>query len=286
MKLADFYKKIVELRVEALEAIHRAGSGHSGAAMSSMEILAALYYGALADGPVMNYDPTKPGSGSQDYFVLSKYTAAPALYAILADIGFFEKKAMESFREMGSMLQAFPHVKIPGVSATVGSVGHGLSVVVGLGLALKMQKVKNRVFTLMEDRELQTGQFWEAVMSAGNYKLDNVVGLVECSGVQADGAVRKVMNVEPLAEKFESFGWKVLKVTNGHDLDQILLALDKAVKVARRPKVILCKTVCGQGIPFAEGKPLYYGAALSDPEMKELLDFAEKEWHRLHKFSS
>lgn len=283
MQIKDIEKKLIELRVEIIKMIRNAGSGHSGAAMSAMEILGALYYGQLSDGALMNFDVSKPGWSGQDYLVLSKYTAAPALYAILADCGFFEKSKLNDYRQINSLLQACPAVKIPGVSAAVANVGDGLSVGVGMGLGLKADKKNNRVFVLAEDRDLQSGTFWEAAMAAAHYKLDNLTLIVERSGVQMDGVMRSVMDTEPTTEKFEAFGWKVFKVTNGHNLDQLLNVFYKALSVKRRPRVILAKTVCAKGIPFAENKFSYYGSVLSDSEMSEFLKFSERSLANFNK---
>jgi len=281
MSIKSLKKKVVELRVEALEVIHKAGSGHSGAATSCMEMLVALYYGQLTNDVVMHYDPTNPGSLQQDYFILSKVNAGAALYAVLADVGFFDKSELEGFRHLKGRLHSFPNMKMNGVHSTIGEPGHGLSVALGLALSLQAEKNKNRTFVLMEDRELQIGQVWESVMAAAHYKLDRLVLLLECSGVQADGGIRRVMNVDPIAEKFESFGWKAHKVHDGHDLDLLLSVLERTKTAVRRPSVIISKTVIAKGIPFAEGKSCYYGVALSDPEMKEFLDYSERAWKRI-----
>ena len=286
MDTKTLYKKALELKVSALKMVHEAGSGCSGAVASSMEILTALYYGQLSDGRVMNYDHRKPGWSGQDYFVLSKFIAAPALYSILCDVGFFGPVELDSYRKIDGLLQAVPTVKIPGVSASVPGVGQGLSVAVGLGLALKREREKNRVFGLFEDRELQSGQFWEAAMSAAHYKIDNLIGFLECSGFQKDGNIRSVMNVEPVVEKLESFGWRVFKVNNGHDLDELLDVLYRAIHMARKPKMIICKTTLGKGIPFAEGKSYYYDVPLSEPEMKEFLNFSERQWRSFTDFKA
>lgn len=277
-EIAALQRKAIELRVEAIQMIHRAGAGHSGDVASVMEILTTLYYGELPDGPVMQYQVNNPGWVEQDYFILSKYTAAPGLYAVLADLKFFPKDWMESYRQLNSKLQAYPTMKVSGVNAAIGSAGEGLSVALGLALALKMERKKNRVFVLVEERELQNGQFWEAVMAAAHYQLDNIVVILELNGVQTDGAVRSVMSVDPVSDKFEAFGWKNVRVHDGHDVDKILTGLQRAVSIARRPKVVLCKTIVGKGVPFAERKHHYAGAALSKPEMVEFLDYSEQAW--------
>lgn len=281
MQTRDLKKKAIELRVEALQAIHDAGIGHSGASASSAEILTSLYYGVLSDGPLMQFNSANPGWSEQDYFVLSKYTAAPLLYAVLADVAFFDKSELENFCKPNALLQAIPSKRVPGVHASVASPGHGLSVALGIAFALRMEKRTNRVFCLVEDRELQNGQVWEAVMAAAHHKMDNLTLVLEMSGVQTDGLIRGVMNVDPVAEKFRAFGWKAIRVQDGHDFDQLLNAFDSAVRVKRQPKVLLAKTKTSNGVPFAEGKFNYYGATLSKPEMKEFLDYSEMAWKKL-----
>ncbi|MBU1018564.1 MAG: transketolase [Patescibacteria group bacterium] len=262
MDISELKKKAAQLRIDALTAIHKANSGHTGGSMSCMDLLVALYYGGF-----MKIDSKRPHWDERDFFVLSKGHAAPAIYAILADLGFFDKSELDHLRQVGALLQGHPVVKIPGIEATTGSLGQGISVAVGLALACKLDREDRKVFTLLGDGELQEGQVWEAVMSASHYRLDNLIAFVDKNNLQIDGTCKSVMNVEPIADKFESFGWKVIPLVDGHDLEEITRAIEKAQKVQRQPVMILAPTVKGKGVEFAEGKVGYHGVALSQEEM-------------------
>ncbi len=272
MDFSALEKKAAQLRIDALTAIHKANSGHTGGSMSCMDILVALYYGG-----VLKFDPNMPQLPERDYFVLSKGHAAPALYAVLADLGFFDKSELDHLRQAGALLQGHPVVKIPGVEATTGSLGQGISAAVGLALAIKADREDRDVFVLLGDGELQEGQVWEAVMSAAHYRLDNLVAIVDRNKLQIDGPCSGVMNVEPIADKFESFGWKVIPLVSGHNIEEIVLALNKAKNIARQPTVIVAPTVKGKGVPFAENKASYHGVPLSEAEMEEVVPLLESK---------
>ena len=275
--LAFLRRKALQLRIDMLEMLHKAGSGHVGGALSVMEIMVALYYGKFTDAPVMKFDPAKPGWDGQDYFVLSKGHAAPSWYAVLADLGFFPREELAHFRQINSMLQAYPSKKIPGIPLSSGLPAQGLSASVGLSMSLKMDRAGNRVFCVVGDGELQEGQVWEALMAASQYKLDNLIVIVDWNQLQREGTVRSVIDIEPLAEKFQSFGWQTVPVRNGHDFDELLYALDKALEVQRKPTAILARTVKGKGVLLTEGKPSYHAKALSDAEMNEVLPRLKNE---------
>ncbi|MFA5821224.1 MAG: transketolase [Candidatus Gracilibacteria bacterium] len=276
MNVSDLVKKAALIRADTLRAIHRARSGHMGSAMSVVEILTVLYYGDLSGKAVMRVDTSKPDWDGQDYFVMCKGQAAPALYVVLADRGFFGKEELKFFRQTGSFLQARPGLRTPGVNVPVMAHGLGLSAALGLAMSLKMERKPNRVFAVIGDGELQNGTFWEAAMAANHYKLDNLILFIDNNGLQFDGPVKAVMDVDYLQDKFESFGWKVIKVLDGHNFDQILDALDRAFTVIRHPICIWCKTVSGRGVGFAEGKSGYHGATLSDAELNEIIPKLEK----------
>lgn len=273
----ELHKKATQLRIDCLKSIHKANSGHTGGSLSAMDILTALYYGNVNDKPIMKYDPKVPGWEGQDYFILSKGHAAPALYTVLADTGFFDKSELDYLRKINAMLQGHPVHKIPGVTMTTGSLGQGFAAAHGLALTLKKDRQKNRVFALLGDGELQEGIVWETAMSAAHYKSDNLIAFIDNNELQIDGFTRSVMNVEPIIDKFESFGWKGIPVKNGHDFDELLSAIEKAFHVARKPVAIVCKTVKGKGVTFAERKASYHGAALSKQEMAEAIPALEQE---------
>ncbi|MBD3156487.1 transketolase [Candidatus Peregrinibacteria bacterium] len=272
----QLHNKATTLRIRTLEAIHKAKSGHTGGSLSVMDILVALYYGELPAGPIMKYDPKKPGWEDQDYVVLSKGHAAPALYAVLADLGFFDKSELHYLRQVNAMLQGHPVHKIPGITVTTGSLGQGFAAAHGLALSLKLDKKKNRVFAILGDGELQEGIVWETAMAAAHYHSDNLTAIIDNNQLQIDGFTRSVMNVEPIVEKFESFGWHVIKVRNGHDFDALLHALEKAIVTTRRPTCVVCNTVKGKGVTFAEKKAGYHGVPLSEQEMKEAIPALER----------
>lgn len=273
----ELYKKATQLRIECLKSIHKAGSGHTGGSLSVMDILVALYYGEIKGRPIMKYDPKIPGWEDQDYFVLSKGHAAPALYTILADLEFFDKSELDYLRKINAMLQGHPVHKIPGITMTTGSLGQGFSAAHGLALTLKMDRKKNRVFTVLGDGELQEGIVWETAMSAAHFKSDNLIAFIDNNELQIDGFTRSVMNVAPIVDKFESFGWKTIMVKNGHDFEELINAIEKAFHVTRKPVAIICKTVKGKGVTFAERKAGYHGVALSTQEMAEAIPAFEKE---------
>ncbi|MEK7672446.1 MAG: transketolase [Patescibacteria group bacterium] len=267
----DLIKKAAQIRLDTLIAMSKAGKGCTGSCMSVLEILTSLYYGELALRPLMNFDSQKPGWDGQDYMVLSKGHAAPTLYSILADLGFFDKSELDYFGQKGSMLSLKPNSKIPGVCASISSHGSGLSVAVGMALALKMDKLQNKVFAVLGDGELQEGQVWEAAMSASHYKLNNLIAVVDNNGVQSNNLLSGVMNVAPIQEKFEAFGWQVIKVLDGHDFEELFSAFERAFTVIRKPVCIWCKTVSGKGVDFAEGKPNYQGVTLSSGELESVI---------------
>jgi len=247
--------------------ISKAGSGHTGGSMSVMDILVALYYGEHVNSAARGAF----GEGKEedkDYIVLSKGHAVPAQYAILADLGYFDRSELDHLRQVNSMLQGHPCSKTPGITLATGSLGQGISAAHGLAMSLKLDKKPNKVFVALGDGELQEGIVWEAVMSAAHHMTDNLIAFVDNNGLQIDGPCKKVMSVKPIQEKFESFGWYVIKVTDGHDYEQLMSAIGKARRETRRPTCIWCETVKGKGVPFAEGKVEYHGVALSDEELK------------------
>ena len=270
-------KKSLELRIELLKMMNKAQFGHTGSSLSAVDILVTLYYGKFHDRPVMQFDSQRPGWDGQDYFVLSKGHACPALYAILADLEFFPLEELKHIFQMNSLLQGHPDKKIPGVTLSAGSLAHGLSGALGLAMALKSERNHNRVFCLVGDGELQEGQVWEAAMAAAHYKLDNLVLIVDDNGLQIEGPTRAVMSVDPIVDKFEAFGWKTVPVRDGHNFEELFSALERAIEVQRRPSVIVAKTVKGKGVNFVENKSSYHGVALSDEEMAVAIPALQQE---------
>ena len=253
------------MRIDILKTLHGCGSGHTGGSLSATDIMAALYFYK------MKYDPKKPDWKGRDYFILSKGHAAPVLYATLAHAGFIETAELCTLRKLGSRLQGHPDSKyLPGVEISTGSLGQGLSVACGIALAHKLDKATNRVYAVLGDGELQEGQIWEAAMTGAHYKLDNLCILVDNNGLQIDGPVAKVMGVEPIADKWRAFGWDVQDI-DGHDMAQIVAALDKAETVKGKPTAIVCRTVKGKGSKVFEGKVEFHGTTPSKEELEQAL---------------
>ncbi len=253
------------IRRSIVSMICEAKSGHPGGSLSIVDILTALYYGE------MKIDPTKPKMEGRDRFVLSKGHAAPALYAVLAERGYFPKEELMTLRKFGSHLQGHPDMKkVPGVEISTGSLGQGLSVANGMALNAKLFQEEYRVYVMMGDGELQEGQIWEAAMTAAHYKLDNLCAFVDSNNLQIDGTVDVVMGVEPLDKKWEAFGWNVISI-NGHNFEEIFSALETAKTCKGKPTLILAKTVKGKGVSFMENVCGFHGTAPTAEEREKAL---------------
>jgi transketolase len=258
-------KKARKLRVDIIKTLHRSQSGHTGGSLSVIDLVTTLYYHKMRHNPA---DPKWPG---RDRFVLSKGHAAPAQYVALADCGYFPAEDLTTLRQLGSHLQGHPDSKgTPGVEVCTGSLGQGLSMANGMALALRLDKSASRVYAVLGDGELQEGQVWEAFMAASHYKLDNLCVMIDANGLQIDGEVAKVMNVEPIPAKLQAFGCHVLEI-DGHDIAQIIAALDAAEAVKGQPTVIVARTVKGKGVSFFENKAAYHGVTPSDEELPRAL---------------
>ncbi|HEX4786457.1 MAG TPA: transketolase [Candidatus Sulfotelmatobacter sp.] len=249
-----------------LVALHAAGSGHAGGTLSVMDITAALYL------KVANHDPRNPNWAGRDRIVWSTGHKAPSLYLGLAFAGFCPLEDVVTLRKLGSPYQGHPHwLKLPGVEASTGSLGQGLSIAVGLALAARLDGRKHKVFCIMGDGEQQEGQVWEAAMEAGHYHLDNLVGIVDCNRLQIDGLVKDVMDIEPLCAKYSSFGWDVMRI-DGHDMTQVVDALQQVRALTGRPIVILADTVKGKGVSFMEDQAGWHGKSPSYDELIKALE--------------
>lgn len=256
------------LRRDIVKMVTESASGHPGGSLSAVEIITTLYFDE------MNIDINNPKDPNRDRFVLSKGHAAPVLYAALAEKGFFNKEELMKLRKMGAMLQGHPNMTyVPGVDMSTGSLGQGISAAVGMALAGKLDEKSYRVYTLLGDGELEEGQVWEAAMCAAHYKLDNLIGFVDFNGLQIDGDIEKVMNPNPIADKFVAFGWNVIFVQDGNDLAEIKNAIEEGKKVKGKPTMIVCKTVKGKGVSFMENQAGWHGSAPS----KEQCDIALRE---------
>ncbi len=253
------------IRKEIVTMIHGAKSGHPGGSLSAVEILTALYFDE------MNIDPTNPKMEDRDRFILSKGHAVPVLYATLAERGFFDRNELLGFRKFGTILQGHPDMnKVPGVEMSTGSLGQGFSVACGMAMGSKIDNAPWNVYALLGDGEIQEGIVWEAAMSAAHYKLDNLIVFLDHNGLQIDGNIEDVMNVNPIEGKFKSFGWNVITI-DGHDYDQIFAALDIAKDTVGKPTMIIAKTIKGKGVSFMENQAGWHGNAPSDSELKQAL---------------
>ena len=261
-------------RLLALDAVHEAASGHPGGSLSCLDMLTALYFHE------MNIDPADPKKADRDRFVLSKGHCSPALYATLAQRGFFPVEELKLFRSIKAHYSGHPDmVHVPGVDMSTGSLGQGLSAAVGMALAAKLRSKSYRTYAVCGDGEIEEGQIWEAVMSAAKWKLDNLCAFVDVNGLQIDGPTAKVMPSEPLDQKFAAFGWHVVKV-DGHDMAALLAALEEARAVKGQPTVILAATVKGKGVSFMENQVGWHGKAPNDEQFaqaKAELEAAIKE---------
>jgi len=259
----EFLKdKARQLRIEIVKMLTKAGSGHTGGSLSAADIVTALYFYK------MKHDPQNPRWKERDRFVLSKGHAAPVLYAVLALSGYFDKSLLGSLRRLNSPLQGHPCCKsIPGIEVSTGSLGQGLSVANGMALGLRLERILSRVYCLLGDGEIQEGQIWEAAMTAAHYKIDNLCAIVDHNNLQIDGYCSDVMNVEPIEDKFIAFGWNVFTI-DGHDMYEIINALDEAEKIKEKPTMIVANTVKGKGVSIFEGKVQYHGMAPTHEELE------------------
>ena len=273
MASAHAKQKANAMRKDIIEMIHEAGSGHPGGSLSCTDILAALYF-----GDVMTYDPAHPTSDARDRFILAKGHAAPALYAALAEAGFFPKDELKTLRKLGSRLQGHPDSKLlPGVEVSTGSLGQGLSVAAGLAAGLRLKGGDQKVYTVLGDGECEEGQVWEAANFAAAEALGNLVAIVDSNGLQIDGCLCDVCSAGELDEKFAAFGWDVHHV-DGHDI-AALIALFTSLprKATGKPQAIIAKTVKGKGVSFMENQVGWHGKAPDAEQTKQALAELESE---------
>lgn len=255
-----------DIRIEIIEQVYNANSGHPGGSLSCADILAVLYFNQ------MNIDSENPNAKGRDRFVLSKGHCAPALYAILARKGYFDKELLKGFRKVESNLQGHPDMKkVPGVDMSTGSLGQGLSAAVGMAIGSKMEHEGYRVYCLLGDGELEEGQVWEAAMSASKNKLDNLCAIVDYNTLQIDGNVEEVAGLIDIKEKFESFGFNVIEV-NGHDIEALIHAFNSAKHQKNMPSVIIAHTIKGKGVSFMEGKAEWHGKAPNQEQYEEAIN--------------
>ena len=257
-------KTACKVRMGIIEGVHSAKSGHPGGSLSCADILTYLYFSK------MNIDPNNPKMEDRDRFVLSKGHAAPALYSVLANRGYFDTELLKTLRQIGSILQGHPDMKhIPGVDMSSGSLGQGISAAVGMALSAKHFGNDFKVYSVLGDGEIEEGQVWEAAMFAANKGLDNLTAFVDYNNLQIDGSIEEVNSAAPIDKKFEAFNWHTI-VIDGHDFDQIVAALNEAETV-NKPVAIIAKTVKGKGVSFMENQVGWHGSAPNDEQYEQAM---------------
>lgn len=275
LSIKDLKKYAVKVRKHVIDEVYSAASGHPGGSLSCTDILVALYFSE------MRVDSKKPTWEDRDRFVLSKGHCSPALYAVLAEKGFFPKEDLVSFRKADSYLEGHPSMRyVPGVDMSTGSLGQGISAAVGMAMAGKLDGKDYRVYSILGDGELQEGQVWEASMAAAHYKLDNLTAFLDYNGLQIDGRITDVMSPEPVAGKFEAFGWKVLKV-DGHDIEKIIEAINEAKRTEGKPTIIIASTIKGKGVSFMENQAGWHGSAPNKEQRDQAIAELDKQLSEL-----
>jgi transketolase len=262
--IAELRRKAWEVRRDTLIMLEAAGAGHPGGSLSEVEILLALYYYKL------RHDPQNPTWEGRDKLVLSKGHACPGLYTMLAHRGFFPKEELLTFRKLGSRLQGHAYLGVPGVEASTGSLGQGLSIANGLALAARADGRDTRVYCLMGDGEMDEGQIWEAAMTTSFRRLDNMCGIVDRNYIQQDSFTKEIKDLEPLGQKWAACGWHVIDV-DGHDVAALMEALDTAGRVKGQPTMLIAHTVKGKGVSFMENRPEWHGKAPNKEELERAL---------------
>jgi len=261
----ELQEKAKTLRRHIIRMIAASQSGHPGGSLSAVEIITSLYFN------VLRHDPKNPQWPDRDRFVLSKGHAAPVLYAALAESGYFPVDELYTLRKMDSRMQGHCDVLItPGIETSSGPLGQGLSFGIGCALAARLDERDYRVYVLLGDGELNEGQVWEAAMAAAHFGTDNLVAIVDRNNIQLDGWTHDIMNTEPLAQKWRSFGWRVTEIA-GHDISQVLAAFEKAKTIKGKPTVVIARTVKGKGVSFMENNPDFHGKAPTPEQAEQAL---------------
>lgn len=269
-------KKAVEIRKDILTMLEKAKSGHTGGSLSCVEILLSLYYYKL------RYDPKNPQWEMRDRFILSKGHGCPALYAVIADVGYFPREELWTLRKLGSRLQGHPQLGLPGLEISSGSLGQGLSIANGMALGLRLDGKPSRVYCLIGDGEMNEGQIWEAAMTASHYNLDNLCAVVDRNHFQIDGLCCDVKEMMQMKARWEAFGWRAIEV-DGHDPEKLMDALDEAADTKEVPTIIIADTIKGKGISFIEHNNKFHGVAPKKEELERALKELDKELKELER---
>ena len=252
-------------RRQIVEMIAAAKSGHPGGSLSAVEILVTLFF------DVLRHDPANPEWPDRDRFILSKGHACPVLYSVMAQCGYTPVGELNNLRKLGSIYQGHPDVRfIPALEASTGSLGQGLSLAIGMGLAARLNGSPSRAYVVLGDGEIQEGQIWEAAMFGSYHHIDNVAAIVDYNKIQLDGFVKDIMDLEPLVEKWKSFGWHVLEI-DGHSIPALQQAFAEAAATKGKPTVLIAHTIKGKGVSFMENNPKFHGVAPTDDEMRRAL---------------
>ena len=269
--MSDLKEIAIQVRRDIVRMVHGSASGHPGGSLGCTEFFTALYFKIMEHNPRFNMDGT-----NEDLFFLSNGHISPVFYSVLARAGYFDKSELSTFRKIDSRLQGHPttHEHLPGVRIASGSLGQGMSVAIGAALSKKLNADTHLVYSLHGDGELDEGQNWEATMFAAHHKVDNLISTVDWNGQQIDGPTRKVMDLGNLQAKFIAFGWEVMVLENGNDMDQVVATLEKAKTFAGKgkPIMILMKTIMGKGVDFMEGSHEWHGIAPNDDQLAKALN--------------
>jgi len=273
LSLAELKARAKSIRKGIITSTTTAGSGHPTSSLSGVEIAVALYFGS-----VLRYDPKNPHWPERDKFILSKGHAAPLLYAVLAEAGYFSKTLLPTLRKLGSPLEGHPNMRrLAGVEASTGSLGQGLSIGIGHALAARLNKQDYRVYVLLGDGEMDEGQVWEASMAAKKYQVDNLVAIVDQNAFQQTGPTAEVLDLRPLTQRWEAFGWFAQEI-NGHEISEVLAAFQKAAQTKSKPSVIVARTIKGYPIQhLLTSDPNHHGKPLTKEEQDKALAFLDAQ---------
>jgi transketolase len=263
-QIKELEEKAKQIRRLIIQMLAKAGSGHPGGSLSATDLITALFFS------VLRHNPKDPAWPDRDRFHMSKGHCCPLWYAVLAESGYFPKDTLWTLRQLGSILQGHPDRRTPGVEVASGSLGQGLSVALGMCLAAKMDKKDYRVYVLMGDGETQEGNIWEASMACSHYKCEQLCAMLDYNGFQIDGKIKDIMNLEPIAAKWQAFGWHTVEI-DGHNMRQILSAYQEAKEKKGKPTIIIARTIKGKGVSFMENVLDFHGRAPTKEEAERAL---------------
>ena len=270
--ISELEKIAKELRKKILNVIFHAGSGHPGGSLSATDILTAIYFGGI-----LQYDPNNPSDPKRDRFILSKGHASALMYCVLSRAGYFSEEELQKYRKIGSelFLSGPPHPKTPGIEIASGSLGQGLSVGHGIALGACVDKLDYNVYVVLGDGEIQEGQIWEAAMSAAKFNSNNLIAIIDNNKVAQDNVTEDLKNIEPLEDKWNSFGWDVHRI-DGHNMSDIMNALSLPIH-SNKPRVIIADTIKGKGVSFMEGDKGWHGVAPNEEDFNRALKELERQ---------